>query len=540
MSYVRLARLWPPAIFAVVLFGVTWAIIVGTRGLHTVAVAWPIDALVTAFLVRWARDRRDDGLVLALSLLAMFAADTIGGSTPVQALGMNLLNTANIAFATWQVRRFGGPIDNLKAFATFVAGSVLAAPALTGVAAGFLFFLTDPSANPMEVARTWFTAGGLGMIIVGAFALSVRAPRRGEPARAWLLFLAGQAVVLIGVSLVLFRPGAPALFMIYPFLVVGALSHRELGGVTAVIATSVVIWIATLMGMGPAAVADLASVSRTGLMQLLLASMVFTVLPISALLRRLDTVAAQLRERQERAEELNALKARLLAYVSHEIRSPLSGVTALAQLMRDGALGELTPQQRDGVERIAMAGAEVDQLARDLTDTAAIQAGRARVAIGPVNIGEAMASAVGAARFRVAEYQGEVEVVVDACTVLDVAADPLRLRQILVNLLVNGAKYGGRPAWVRIGARLTDRGAIRFEISDNGAGVPVDRRADLFKDFERLGAETTGLEGAGLGLALSNEIARLQNGTLGVGDGDLGGGLFWLELPLWTEAMAAA
>ena len=294
------------------------------------------------------------------------------------------------------------------------------------------------------------------------------------------------------------------------------------------------------MGMGPAAVADLASVSRTGLMQLLLASMVFTVLPISALLRRLDTVAAQLRERQERAEELNALKARLLAYVSHEIRSPLSGVTALAQLMRDGALGELTPQQRDGVERIAMAGAEVDQLARDLTDTAAIQAGRARVAIGPVNIGEAMASAVGAARFRVAEYQGEVEVVVDACTVLDVAADPLRLRQILVNLLVNGAKYGGRPAWVRIGARLTDRGAIRFEISDNGAGVPVDRRADLFKDFERLGAETTGLEGAGLGLALSNEIARLQNGTLGVGDGDLGGGLFWLELPLWTEAMAAA
>ena len=186
-----------------------------------------------------------------------------------------------------------------------------------------------------------------------------------------------------------------------------------------------------------------------------------------------------------------------------------------------------------------MAGAEVDQLARDLTDTAAIQSGRARVSIGEVRVAEAVESAVNAARFRAAEYQGEIEVAALG-EHLSVAADPLRLRQILVNLLVNAAKYGGRPARVRIFAGGTGRGTVRFEISDNGAGVPLERRGDLFKDFERLGAETTGLDGAGLGLALSNEIARLQNGTLGVGDGELGGGLFWLELPLWSAAAAAA
>jgi signal transduction histidine kinase len=162
------------------------------------------------------------------------------------------------------------------------------------------------------------------------------------------------------------------------------------------------------------------------------------------------------------------------------------------------------------------------------------------VAISAVLISEAMRSAVNAARFRLADPSAVIEIIGDLGEDLRVAADPLRLRQILVNLLVNGAKYGGRPAQVRISAALAGGCKIRFEVSDNGAGIAPERRANLFKDFERLGAETSGLEGAGLGLALSNEIARLQNGVLGVGDGERGGGLFWLELPVWTDEAAAA
>jgi signal transduction histidine kinase len=498
-----------------------------------------MDALVTAFLVRWAADATERRLILALAALALVASDLVNGSGLVQACGMVSLNLCEIAFAAWLVRKLGHPVDSLKAFAAFVVGSVLAVPVLTGLAAAALFALTDPRAEPLQVGLRWSSAVGLGMLIVGSFALTIRAPRHGESLAVWLQFLGGQAVVAAGISAILLAPGTPGLFMLYPFLVVGALSHREFGGVSAVALAALLICGATLLGRGPAVVADLVSVNRIGLMQLLLASMVFTVLPISALLRRLDVTAARLSERQERAEELNALKVRLLAYVSHEIRSPLSGVTALAQLMRDGALGELTPQQREGVDRIALAGAEVEQLARDLTDTAALQAGKARVSIAEVPVGEAIRSAVSAARFRTAEYRGEVELA-GICETASVAADPLRLRQILVNLLVNGAKYGGRPARVRIGAAETGRGTVRFEVCDNGSGVPPERRADLFRDFERLGAETSGLEGAGLGLALSHEIARLQSGTLGVGDGEFGGGLFWLELPLWSEKAVAA
>ena len=87
--------------------------------------------------------------------------------------------------------------------------------------------------------------------------------------------------------------------------------------------------------------------------------------------------------------------------------------------------------------------------------------------------------------------------------------------------------------------RAAASGAVRFEVRDNGKGVPPEDRERLFQDFERLGAEKSDLDGAGLGLALSQQIARLQNGVLGVDDAPGGGARFWLELPRWRELNAA-
>jgi signal transduction histidine kinase len=338
--------------------------------------------------------------------------------------------------------------------------------------------------------------------------------------------------------LTFFNP--PALFLLAPLMVVGALSHRELGGVTAVVVMAVVSVGTTLAGQGPANVAALASVDRIMLMQVLLASMVFTVLPVSALLQRLDLYAAEIEERRARAEELNALKTRLLAYVSHEIRSPLSGVTSLAALMRDGQMGELTSAQREILDQISSTGAEVDALARDLTDSAAIQSGKASVQLHPVRVGEAIRAAVYLARFRAAQHEATLEAPELPAHDLEVVADPLRLRQILVNLMVNGAKYGGRPPVVRITAVETGRGSVRFEVCDNGRGIAPDRREALFGAFERLGQESSQVEGAGLGLALCREMASLQNGVMGVDDADTGGMRFWLELPLAEARIRSA
>jgi len=537
MSSPGAVRLPALVALAAALFATTWAAIALTREMQAVAAVWPVDAIVTAVLVRWARDGRERIWVLAAAAAATIPPNLIEGSPPALAVLMVAMNLGCVWASYRVVRRFGAPLDGLSAFAAYVAGPMILFPLISGAVVGAAFAVVEPGSDLVMIGMRWFSACSLGMAIVGSFALTVRLPSRAEPLRHWRRFVLGQAVVFAASIAILFLSPWSPLFLLAPLLVLGALSHRELGGVTAVAIVALSAWAATLVGRGPGAVAQLVGMDGIRVVQAFLAAMVFTVLPISALLRRLDAQAAELDERRARAEELNALKTRLLAHVSHEIRSPLSGVTTLAGLMRDGGLGELTAEQRDTLAEIAYTGAEVDQLARDLTDAAAIQTGAATVRIGRVDAADAVRTAVGVARFRADRYGAEIRIGPSASAF--VAADPLRLRQILVNLLVNAAKYGGSPPLVSVRTVEAERGMLRFEVADNGPGVPLARRDALFRDFERLGAEKTDLEGSGLGLALSREIARLQDGAMGVGEADQGGALFWLELPLWKASADA-
>ncbi|HTI66360.1 MAG TPA: ATP-binding protein [Caulobacteraceae bacterium] len=544
MYALKPSRLGPIVALAFLVMAMAWGAMALSRQGGVVAAVWPMDALVVAFCVRWVRDGSERVAAIGLSGLAMVAANLLWGSPFWLALVLPVFNVVNISLAAWLLRRSGPPVESPKAFAAFVAGPVLAAPLLTAAGAAAVFAFAVPGSNPVNIFLRWTFATGLGMAIVGSFALTVgRAGAKRMDRNAWLRFVGGQTVVLAGVCAILLLTSRPPLFMLGPFLVLGAMSHRELGGITAIVLTTAAAVVATMLGVGPATVAGIASVNTTVLMQVLLASMVFTVLPVSALLQRLEVAAAELDERRVKAEALNAVKTRLLAYVSHEIRSPLSGVTTLAALMRDGQLGELNAEQREVLDQISATGAEVDALARDLTDSAAIQSGKASVHLEEVEVGQAIGLAVSLARFRTAQHAAVLEAPDQPVHALKVVADPLRLRQILVNLLVNGAKYGGRPPVVRITARRTEGGRVRFEVSDNGRGIAPDQRAVLFGAFERLGQENSALEGAGLGLALSREMASLQNGVMGVADAELGGMCFWLELPLGKaqpESAAAA
>jgi CheY-like chemotaxis protein/HPt (histidine-containing phosphotransfer) domain-containing protein len=123
----------------------------------------------------------------------------------------------------------------------------------------------------------------------------------------------------------------------------------------------------------------------------------------------------------------------------------------------------------------------------------------------------------------------------------ELIADPTRLRQVLLNLLGNAAKFTDRGA-IKLHLRRAANGSmLRIEVSDTGAGIPVDQRQRLFNDFERLDNEATrAAEGSGLGLALSARLAILMGGRLGHDDNPGGGSVFWLELPLNTAATSHA
>ncbi|HET8680158.1 MAG TPA: ATP-binding protein, partial [bacterium] len=112
-------------------------------------------------------------------------------------------------------------------------------------------------------------------------------------------------------------------------------------------------------------------------------------------------------------------------------------------------------------------------------------------------------------------------------------ADRQRLTQVVLNLLANGVKYNtpGGAVTVAVTSGQAQRGRWRIEVSDTGPGIPPDRLEKLFVPFERLGAERLGVEGTGLGLALSRRLAEAMGGTLGVESTVGTGSRFWVELP---------
>ena len=525
------------------IFLLAWASVAFTRETNTVAAIWPADAVALALLLRWARTFREKTLLILGVVLLEACADLLYGSSLPFSFALSACNGLGLAVSAVLLRKLRGSIGGPTNFAVFLLGGILLGPLAGAIPAAFVVKAFQPDAQVSQVFLRWFLAVALGAGILTPFLLEVRrpAPLARIDRKSAATFLGAQLMFAIIAALLMFQATYAPLVALFPFFVIAVLSHRSLGACCATLTVSLISIVATVTGHGPAVIARLAGVEPIQVLQMLLACLVLTAHPISAIMRKLDLYAAEADRRRRDAEELSDIKTRLLAHVSHEIRSPLAGVTSLAELLRDGVMGELSDKQRETLAQMAATGAEVEALARDLLDAATLQSGKASVHLTDVEVESTVEAAVQAARFRAREFPGASVVVVGAFhRDLSVRADRLRVRQILINLIVNGLKYGGRPPLVQVAAYATEHGTVRFEVSDNGSGVTPELRDSLFKDFDRLGAEKSDIEGAGLGLALSRELALLQSGRLTVEDGELGGACFVLELPRWESPAAQA
>jgi signal transduction histidine kinase len=522
------------ALFAAFIFVCSWSCIAATKQSNVIATLWPVDAIALAFILRWSRDRRDQFAALLAYVPAVALANAITGSAPALAIALPLANAIGLHISCLFFARSGQDLDSVKAFAIFMGGPVMFSSAVSGLLAMAATELVGPPTDLRALFVGWFCSLALGAAIILPFALAFARSRYRRTPRQFALLLGSQLLLAAFFAAVFIEREWPPLFLLFPVLTFATLVDREVGGVTAILNAAIFVTIATALGRGPAVIAAHAQVNPVLLSQVLLAAMTFTVIPVTVLLRRLTAIADELEQRRADAVSLGEARTRLMAHVGHEIRSPLAGVTTLAELLKDGQFGELSATQKETLAQIATTGHEVDALASDLMDAAALQLGRASVEVERVEAAAAVRSAIDAVSLRAAEYGATIRFEPGVEEAAAVSADPRRLRQILVNLLVNGAKYGGRPPVIQVELHAV-AGVIRFEVSDNGRGLSPEKRAALFADFQRLGAEKSEIAGNGLGLALSREMARLQNGVLGVKDGELGGLCFWLELPAWRE-----
>jgi PAS domain S-box-containing protein len=245
---------------------------------------------------------------------------------------------------------------------------------------------------------------------------------------------------------------------------------------------------------------------------------------------------SELEAAKREAERSNHAMVEFMTSISHELRTPLNAVIGFSQLL---GMEPMTERQGGFVRHVHDAGAHMLRLIEDLLDLAKIDAGRLVVQCVPVDVSTVVTQAVPLVASLVAE-RAIVLTVEPPNAPLSVAADPTRLTQVLVNLLSNAIKYNRKGGQVRVSCRMQDNARVRIAVSDTGSGIAHTKQARLFRSFERLGAETSGITGAGIGLAFSKRLASLMQGDLGF-ETEVGvGSTFWIELRLWSEDRAAS
>ncbi len=198
-------------------------------------------------------------------------------------------------------------------------------------------------------------------------------------------------------------------------------------------------------------------------------------------------------------------------------------------------MDELDAEQTESVDQILKAGRHLLALVDEVLDIARIEAGRMSLSLEPVSVEEMVQEAWGLVRQRAAERDIEFRTVAATCNVY-VLADRQRLKQVLLNLMSNAVKYNKSGGTVTVDCSGGGPGRVRIAVIDTGQGISDENMARLFEPFERLGAEQSGVEGTGIGLALSRGLVEAMNGTMDAESEEGEGSTFWFELPMGEVA----
>jgi signal transduction histidine kinase/CheY-like chemotaxis protein len=248
-------------------------------------------------------------------------------------------------------------------------------------------------------------------------------------------------------------------------------------------------------------------------------------LAIANEIARLDLI-----NEKAKAEHANRAKSDFLASMSHELRTPLNSILGFSQLLKRNTQEKLSEQQNQQLDFIIEGGKYLLKLINQVLELSAIEAGKIKLDIQDVSLLDSVHRTVDLASSLVSKNQ--ITLSIDTQEDIAIHADKTKLDQVFINLLSNAIKYNRPQGEVHIKWRKLNDDFVQIAISDTGIGISEDKYDAVFDPFNRLGKETSNIEGTGIGLSVTKQLIELMGGTVYFESVVAEGTTFYINIPI--------
>lgn len=246
----------------------------------------------------------------------------------------------------------------------------------------------------------------------------------------------------------------------------------------------------------------------------------------------IEALAGQLKEANEKLKDLDKLKTEFLSLASHQLRSPLTAIKGYASMLSEGDFGSLEDKQGEAVKRIYASAQGLVNVVEDLLNVSKIEQGGMKYEFMPTDLGLIVSELAGEMKIPAENKHLEFKAIIPEGETFVANADPIKLKQVFLNLVDNSIKYT-QDGFVHLElSKDQSKGKLIFSVKDSGIGISPETKDKLFQKFSRGEGGKLNTGGSGLGLYLAREIVKAHKGDIKIQSEGLGkGSIFIVSLP---------